>query len=88
VVLTNDTGLMHVAAAFKKKIISFWGNTVPVFGMIPYKPHPNSKRFEVEGLKCRPCSKLGHAKCPKKHFKCMNDIDDNKVIHWVNQNFG
>jgi ADP-heptose:LPS heptosyltransferase len=35
VVLTNDTGLMHIAAAFKKKILSFWGNTVPEFGMTP-----------------------------------------------------
>ena len=37
VVITHDTGLMHVAAAFKKKIVSVWGNTVPEFGMYPYK---------------------------------------------------
>jgi ADP-heptose:LPS heptosyltransferase len=87
VVLTNDTGLMHIAAAFKKKILSFWGNTVPEFGMNPYKPHPASKIMEVENLKCRPCSKLGYNKCPKKHFKCMKEIDVHKVVEWVNQNF-
>ncbi len=35
-VITHDTGLMHIAAAFQKPIISVWGNTVPQFGMWPY----------------------------------------------------
>lgn len=87
IVLTNDTGLMHIAAAFNKKILSFWGNTVPAFGMVPYQPHPNSKLMEIEGLKCRPCSKLGFHKCPKKHFKCMNEIDVDTIVDWINQNF-
>ena len=87
VVLSNDTGLMHIAAAFHKKILSFWGNTVADFGMTPYQPHPFSKRMEVENLKCRPCSKLGHSKCPKKHFKCMNEINTNEVVTWIMANF-
>lgn len=74
-VITSDTGLMHMAAAFNKRTISVWGNTVPEFGMSPYKPHPDNQILEVEGLSCRPCSKLGYNKCPKGHFKCMNDID-------------
>ncbi len=87
IVLTNDTGLMHIAAAFKKKILVFWGNTVPAFGMVPYQPHPKSAGLEVENLKCRPCSKLGHTRCPKKHFKCMNEMNTDKAIAWINQNF-
>ena len=87
VVLTNDTGLMHIAAAFQKKILSFWGNTVADFGMVPYQPHPVSCRMEVENLKCRPCSKLGFQKCPKKHFKCMNDIRIDEVVRWIGENF-
>ena len=82
-VISNDTGLMHIAAAFGKHIISIWGNTVPDFGMYPYFPEGSeekSKIIEVRGLSCRPCSKLGFEKCPKEHFKCMNLIDEKEVI--------
>ena len=73
-VITHDTGLMHIAAAFNKPILSVWGNTVPQFGMYPYMAD-QSYKFEVSGLSCRPCSKIGYAKCPLGHFKCMNNID-------------
>jgi ADP-heptose:LPS heptosyltransferase len=81
VVITHDTGLMHVAAAFRKQIISVWGNTVPKIGMYPYMPgdEQKSKIVEVKGLKCRPCSKLGYDKCPKGHFKCMEEIDEEAI---------
>ena len=82
-VITHDTGLMHIAAAFNKKIISLWGNTIPEFGMYPYLPDPESRIFEVKGLKCRPCSKIGHQKCPKKHFRCMKDQDSGKIAKWA-----
>ena len=75
-VITHDTGMMHIAAAFNKKIYSVWGNTVPEFGMYPYKANASSKRIEVQNLSCRPCSKIGYAKCPKGHFKCMQGIDE------------
>lgn len=74
-VITSDTGLMHIAAAYNKKIISVWGNTIPEFGMSPYKPNAENKILEVKKLSCRPCSKLGYHKCPKGHFKCMNEIN-------------
>ncbi|MBC6610624.1 glycosyltransferase family 9 protein [Hymenobacter sp. BT507] len=71
-VVSHDTGLMHIAAAFKKEIFSVWGNTVPAFGMYPYRTE--FRVLEVEGLACRPCSKIGFAQCPQGHFKCMRDI--------------
>lgn len=86
-VLTNDTGLMHIAAAFKKPIISLWGNTIPEFGMYPYIPE-NENSFiisEVKNLSCRPCSKLGHKKCPKKHFKCMLEQDEEFIAKQVSK---
>ena len=86
-VLSNDTGLMHIAAAFRKKIVSVWGNTIPEFGMYPYLPGMNSRSSymaEVKGLSCRPCSKLGYKSCPKKHFRCMTDIDTQKISGFLN----
>ncbi len=72
IVYTHDTGMMHVAVAFKKKVISIWGNTVPAFGMYPYQT--DFEVIENKDLNCRPCSKIGYKKCPLGHFKCMNDL--------------
>lgn len=71
--ITHDTGLMHIGAALKQKIISIWGNTVPEFGMYPYKTE--FRIIENKNLDCRPCSKIGYKKCPKGHFKCMKELD-------------
>lgn len=89
-VITNDTGLMHIAAAFKKPIISLWGNTVPSFGMYPYysKSGGNldlSDMMQVKKLWCRPCSKIGYKKCPLGHFKCMEKISVNDVLERARQ---
>jgi len=82
-IITNDTGLMHIAAAFKKPIISVWGNTVPQFGMYPYVKEGKSEIVEIKDLQCRPCSKIGFNKCPKKHFKCMNNIEVAEIIEKI-----
>lgn len=86
-VITGDTGLMHIAAAFEKPTAVLWGNTIPEFGMYPYMPgnRNNFRNFEVCPLRCRPCSKLGHHKCPRKHFKCMNEIPATEVADWINR---
>ncbi|MDP4207053.1 MAG: glycosyltransferase family 9 protein [Bacteroidota bacterium] len=86
-VITNDTGMMHVASALRKKILSFWGSTVPEFGMTPYLPHPASKMLQVKGLDCRPCSKLGSKRCPMGHFYCMNKIKINEIAQWITHNY-
>lgn len=86
-VITSDTGLMHIAAAFKRKIISLWGNTVPEFGMYPYFPEnlkENNLMFEVKNLSCRPCSKIGFTSCPQKHFDCMMKQDLSEILKALN----
>jgi heptosyltransferase-2 len=82
VLLTGDTGLMHIAAALNKTIVSVWGNTVPALGMYPYMPQHTDNYYIIENtnLRCRPCSKLGFEECPKKHFKCMNEIDIEQIV--------
>jgi ADP-heptose:LPS heptosyltransferase len=76
VVISGDTGLMHIAAAFKKPVISVWGSTHPVLGMVPYYGDavvPN-KQFCLD-LWCQPCTKIGNNRCPLGHFKCMKQQD-------------
>jgi ADP-heptose:LPS heptosyltransferase len=81
-VISGDTGMMHIAAAFRKPVISIWGNTIPAFGMFPYYGEDQVGHFimEVSDLACRPCSKLGKATCPRKHFKCMVDQDIEMIV--------
>lgn len=85
VVLSNDTGLMHIAAAYRKPVVSVWGNTVPALGMWPYMPGEESKSVIVENsaLKCRPCSKIGYDRCPKGHFDCMNSLSEAHIADEV-----
>lgn len=84
-IITHDTGLMHIAAAFKKPVISIWGNTVSAFGMTPYfgKAMVPNDLFEINGLWCRPCSKIGYSKCPLGHFKCMEKHDITEIAKTV-----
>ena len=82
-VISHDTGLMHIAAEFKKMIFSVWGNTVPSFGMYPYKT--KYEVFQVNKLWCRPCSKIGYDKCPLTHFKCMRKIEIDLIVESAKQ---
>ncbi len=86
--ITHDTGMMHIGAALDIPILSVWGNTIPQFGMYPYYKQNSeaalkAKMFEVTGLKCRPCSKIGFDKCPKGHFDCMMKQDSSEIAHSV-----
>jgi ADP-heptose:LPS heptosyltransferase len=86
VLLTNDTGMMHIASCFEIPTVSVWGNTVPELGMYPYFPKAkeNYSIHEVKGLKCRPCSKIGFKECPKKHFNCMQLQDETAIAQDIN----
>lgn len=79
VVITHDTGLMHVAAAFKKKVISLWGGTVPELGMYPYLPGEGSKILEVKHV-MRPSSKLGTRKGIYRLWNFMDMIPNERII--------
>lgn len=80
-VLAHDSGAMHIACAFGRPVVSIWGNTVPAFGMGPYQPQYPERAMisEVPGLDCRPCSKIGHDRCPRGHFRCMERQDLGRI---------
>ncbi len=81
-VISTDSVFMHMAAAFKKPLITLWGNSTPAFGEYPWY----GKKFlagrdqlpyeviEAGKLWCRPCSTEGFPRCPRGHFKCMKQI--------------
>lgn len=80
-IVSGDTGMMHIAAAFNKPIESIWGNTHPQFGMYPYLPaHENLSNMHQVDLKCRPCSKLGSSSCPRGHFNCMKMQNVEEIV--------
>ena len=79
VIITNDSGLMHVAEAVGTKVIAIFGPTIKQFGFAPRDP--NAVVLEVAGLNCRPCTAIGLDHCPEKHFKCMKGIEPDRVLH-------
>ncbi|RMG80586.1 MAG: glycosyltransferase family 9 protein, partial [Bacteroidetes bacterium] len=78
VIICNDSGLMHTAAALKIPLIAIFGSTVKEFGFIPYGT--KNVIIENEEIKCRPCSHIGRNKCPKAHFDCMMTLTPQLVF--------
>jgi ADP-heptose:LPS heptosyltransferase len=95
-VIAHDTGLMHIAAALKKQVITVWGSTTPSFGMYPYyganflshQVASPCDDIQVHKLWCRPCTKMGREKCPQGHFKCMKKLSIDEVVLKVNERLG
>ena len=95
-IITHDTGLMHIAAALKKQVIAVWGSTTPSFGMYPYYganflSHQVTQPYDdmqVHKLWCRPCTKIGRRKCPQGHFKCMKRLSIDELVIKVNERLG
>ncbi|PWL24537.1 MAG: glycosyl transferase [Fluviicola sp. XM-24bin1] len=84
--ITHDTGMMHIASCFAVPMSTVWGNTVPDFGMYPYQPENKTySMHQVDGLKCRPCSKIGSESCPKKHFDCMLKQDISAIAESITE---
>jgi heptosyltransferase-2 len=82
-VLTNDSGLMHLAAARKRPLVALFGPTVREFGFFPFGTE--SVVLEHAGLECRPCTTIGRADCPRSHFRCMLDTAPEAVARSAEQ---
>jgi len=75
--ISVDSGPMHIAEALGVPVICLFGPTVTDFGFAPYLS--NSKVVE-EALPCRPCSLHGNSECPLGHHQCMENISAKKVV--------
>lgn len=78
VLVTNDTAPQHLAVAVRTPVVAIFGPTVPAFGFSP--AGPRDAVVETLGLRCRPCSIHGGARCPIGTFVCMNLITPERVL--------
>jgi heptosyltransferase-2 len=79
-ILTNDTGVMHIAAARMVPIVAIFGSTVTDFGFAPYRAPAEIVEMDIP---CRPCTHIGRSSCPKGHFDCMKRITADMIMEAV-----
>ena len=84
-VLSNDTGLMHMAASFNKPIISFWGCTKPSLGFSPYNKVDGSKQL-LSPLSKGPCSRYGKY-CKFGGDGCVKQISSKLILKSIEDFF-
>ena len=77
VVVSGDTGLMHLATAVGTRVVALFGPTVRQFGFFPYRSPATV--LEV-ALECRPCSAQGGPRCPLGHHRCLREISVEAVV--------
>jgi lipopolysaccharide heptosyltransferase II len=77
VVISNDSGLMHLAAGVAAPVVAIFGPTVEEFGFYPFRA--TAEIFEHK-LYCRPCTAIGGPRCPEKHFRCMLETTASTVL--------
>lgn len=71
VVLTHDSGLLHIAEAVGRPVVALFGPTVPQFGYAPYRPQ---SRLLQSRPPCSPCSKNGSRPCRRPTHECMDNL--------------
>jgi len=79
--ITNDSGIMHLGAGTETPLISLFGCTTRELGFFPLKN--NISIIENNTLNCRPCDFHGRDICPKNHFKCLKDISTEEVLKYA-----
>jgi len=77
-VITNDSGMMHLAQSQKRQVVAIFGATSCELGFFPL---PENSTVVEKELTCRPCTHKGLNHCPKKHFNCMKLISTTDVIN-------
>jgi heptosyltransferase-2 len=75
--LSNDSGLMHLATALHVPVVAIFGPTVQEFGFYPFRA---TAQVISTSLACRPCSTKGSARCPRGHHHCMQHVTVSEVL--------
>jgi heptosyltransferase-2 len=75
--VTNDSAPQHLASAAGTPTLSIFGPTAPEFGFGPLAPRHAT--IGNETLDCRPCHPHGPAACPLGHWKCMRELEVERV---------
>lgn len=81
--VTNDSGAMHVATSVGTPVVSIFGPTVPAQGYSPWSK--KSEIVEMNPLACRPCGAHGHHRCPLGTHDCMKKLEPEKVLKAVDR---
>ncbi len=82
VVVGNDSGPGHLAAAVGTPVVAIFGPTSEAFG---FRPLGESTRVVSHALECRPCSLHGGKICPRGRRSCLDDIEPGEVIEAVRE---
>ncbi len=85
-VVSNDSGPMHMASAAGCDVIALFGSTTPPLGFAPLAARHTV--LQVDELTCRPCSPHGRAACPQGHLRCMRDLTVDRVWAEVERYLG
>jgi heptosyltransferase-2 len=80
VLVTNDSGPMHVATAVSTPVVAIFGPTTTGLGYAPLGPQDI---VISRSLECRPCSLHGSDRCPTGTFECMEAIEAREVLEHV-----
>jgi ADP-heptose:LPS heptosyltransferase len=83
VLITGDTGLMHIGAALGTRLVSVWGCTSPELGMSAYRPHSKSINVEPSDRSKRPCSKLGDRCQYGSAQRCITTLSPEAIMTLV-----
>lgn len=82
VLVSGDTGVMHMATAVGTPVVALFGPTVRQFGFFPYTER--ARVVELE-LGCRPCHAMGSSACPLGHHLCLRGIEPARVLDVVRE---